>query len=90
MKETSNAFVPRPDSRLPNPDSLHSKYNPQLEARRYIDALKTDNDINCFILVEPGMGYMVQVLREKRPDGKIIVLHADAGKLIMILTVLFL
>jgi len=58
---------------------LHSGYNPQMEARRYIDALKIDNDINCFILVEPGMGYMIPVLREKRPDGKILVLHADAG-----------
>ncbi len=57
---------------------LHSGYNPQAEARRYIDALKIDKDVNCFILVEPGMGYMVPVLREKRPDGKILVLHADA------------
>jgi hypothetical protein len=58
---------------------LHSRYNPQLEAQRYIDALNIDTDINCFILIEPGMGYMIPVLREKRPDCKIIVLHADAG-----------
>jgi len=57
---------------------LHSRYDPQNEARRYIDALKIDKDINCFILVEPGMGYMVPVLREKWPDRKILVLHADA------------
>ena len=57
---------------------LHSGYDPQNEARRYIDALKIDKDINCFILVEPGMGYMVPVLREKWPGGKILVLHADA------------
>ncbi|MDR2921987.1 MAG: DUF115 domain-containing protein, partial [Treponema sp.] len=57
---------------------LHSKYNPQAEARRYIDALKIDSDINCFILIEPGIGYMIPVLREDRPDSKIIVLHADA------------
>jgi len=58
---------------------LHSRYNPQQEAQRYIDALKINTDINCFILVEPGMGYMIPVLRENRPDSKIIVLHADAG-----------
>jgi len=58
---------------------LHSRYNPQLEAQRYIDALKIDKDINCFILIEPGMGYMIPVLREKSPRGKILVLHADAG-----------
>jgi hypothetical protein len=58
---------------------LHSRYNPQLEAQRYIDALKINTDINCFILIEPGMGYMIPVLRKNRPDGKIIVLHADIG-----------
>jgi len=67
--ETMNDIVAR----------LHSRYNPQAEARRYIDALKIDTNINCFILVEPGVGYMVPVLREKWPDSKIIVLHADAG-----------
>jgi len=58
---------------------LHSGYNPQTEAQRYIDALKIDKDINCFILIEPGMGYMIPVLRKNRPEGKILVLHADAG-----------
>jgi len=58
---------------------LHSRYNPQAEAQRYIDALKINTDINCFILIEPGMGYMIPVLRKNRPEGKIIVLHADAG-----------
>jgi len=58
---------------------LHSKYQPQLEARRYIDALKLDPDLGCFILIEPGMGYMIPVLRENMPGGKIIVLHADTG-----------
>jgi hypothetical protein len=57
---------------------LHSRYNPQLEARRYIDALKINDDVNCFILIEPGMGYMIPVLQEKRPGSKIVVLHADA------------
>jgi len=57
---------------------LHSKYNPQQEARRYIDALKIDNDVNCFILIEPGMGYMIPVLQKDRPGGRIVVLHADA------------
>ena len=51
---------------------LHSRYNPQLEAQRYLDALKIDKDINCFILIEPGMGYMIPVLRKNRPDCKIL------------------
>jgi len=56
---------------------LHSRYNPQLEAQRYIDALKINTDINCFILIEPGMGYMIPVLQRTRPESKILVLHAD-------------
>jgi hypothetical protein len=58
---------------------LHSKYNPQQEAQRYIDALKINTDINCFILIEPGMGYMIPVLRKIKAESKIIVLHADSG-----------
>jgi len=58
---------------------LHSRYGPEQEARRYIDALKIDRNVNCFILIEPGMGYMIPVLRKDRPDGKIVVLRADAG-----------
>jgi len=58
---------------------LHSKYNPRQEAERYIDALKINADINCFILIEPGMGYMIPVLRKIRPDCRIVVLHADAN-----------
>jgi len=58
---------------------LHSRYSPQMEAQRYIDALTINTDINCFILIEPGMGYMIPVLRKNRPDSKIVVLHADAN-----------
>jgi hypothetical protein len=56
---------------------LHSRYNPQAEARRYIDALNLGADIKCIILIEPGIGYLIPVLRGKFPDVKIIALHAD-------------
>jgi hypothetical protein len=58
---------------------LHSRYDPQGEARRYIEALKIDPDINCFILIEPGIGYMIPVLQKNHPNSKIVVLHADAS-----------
>ena len=35
------------------------------------------SDIECFILIEPGLGYIIPVLREKFKESKIIVLHAD-------------
>ncbi|MCL2270281.1 MAG: DUF115 domain-containing protein [Treponema sp.] len=55
---------------------LHSR-NPQLEADRYIDALNLSRDIDCYILIEPGMGYLIPALRRRCPDSRIIVLHAD-------------
>jgi hypothetical protein len=57
---------------------LHSRYQPQLEADRYIEALNPGHDIEYFILIEPGLGYLISSLRACRPDSKIVVLHADA------------
>ncbi|MDR2729609.1 MAG: DUF115 domain-containing protein [Treponema sp.] len=39
--------------------------------------MKPGADIKYFILIEPGLGYIIPVLRERFPDGKIIALHAD-------------
>jgi len=57
---------------------LHSRYNPQAEADRYINALSLDEKIRFCILIEPGLGYMIAPLREKIPGAKIIALHAKA------------
>ncbi|MDR2943143.1 MAG: DUF115 domain-containing protein [Treponema sp.] len=58
-------------------NKLHSRYNPQAEAERYIDSLNLNGNIECFILIEPGFGYLVSALQKKFKDSKIIVLHAD-------------
>jgi len=57
--------------------SLHSKYNPQGEAERYIDSLSLSEKIRFFILIEPGLGYMVAPLKRKAPNAKVIALHAE-------------
>jgi len=57
--------------------SLHSRYNPQGEAERYIESLSLNGNIRFFILIEPGMGYMVAPLKRKAPRAKIIALHAE-------------
>ncbi|MDR2068677.1 MAG: DUF115 domain-containing protein [Spirochaetaceae bacterium] len=46
-----------------------------MEAEKYINALKFRENIRFFILIEPGMGYMVPILRKNHPLAKIIVLH---------------
>jgi len=57
--------------------SLHSRYNPQGEADRYIDSLSLNEKIRFFILIEPGLGYMVAPLKRKAPEAKVIALHAE-------------
>ena len=58
---------------------LHSRYQPQAEADRYIRALAIRPDADSFILIEPGLGYLVQALRQLRPECRIAVLHADSS-----------
>lgn len=66
-------------SRFALAERLHSRYNPRAEAERYIDALNLGANIKFFILIEPGLGYLVQALRDRYANSKIIVLHADSG-----------
>ncbi|GHU15703.1 hypothetical protein FACS1894163_03430 [Spirochaetia bacterium] len=56
--------------------ALHSRYNPRLEAEKYINALNL-RDAEYFILIEPGLGYMIPLLREKYPAARIIALHVE-------------
>jgi len=58
-------------------ENLHSRYNPQAEALRYIDSLQIKETTECFILIEPGLGYMIPVLRERFKEIKIIALHVE-------------
>jgi hypothetical protein len=62
---------------IPARAQLHSRYNPHAEASRYIDALSIRGDTECFILIEPGLGYIIPVLEEKFPNSKIVALHID-------------
>ncbi|MDR0582923.1 MAG: DUF115 domain-containing protein [Treponema sp.] len=71
MNETSSGFA--------RAERLHSRYRPQAEAERYIDALNLSGTIKYFILIEPGLGYLVRALRDRYGNSKIIVLHADSG-----------
>jgi hypothetical protein len=57
---------------------LHSRYQPAVEADRYIGSLDISRDTGCFILIEPGLGYLIHPLQKNFPNGKIIVLHADS------------
>ena len=55
---------------------LHSRYNPQGEAERFVNSLSLNERIRFFILIEPGLGYMIAPLKKKFPGAKIIALYA--------------
>jgi hypothetical protein len=57
---------------------LHSRYKPDVEAERYIATLNLPSDINCCVVIEPGLGYLISALQKYHPNCKIIVLHAAA------------
>jgi hypothetical protein len=59
--------------------SLHSRYDPQGEAERYLAALPLPPETRCFILIEPGLGYMIPVLARRFPEARIIALHIPGG-----------
>jgi hypothetical protein len=56
--------------------SLHSRYNPQAEAERYISSQTISEKTRFFILMEPGLGYMIGPIKKRAPGAKIISLHA--------------
>jgi hypothetical protein len=66
-----------PPSSDPKAAALHSRYNPRGEAERYINSLNLGAGIEYFILLEPGLGYLVPALQKKYPEARIISLHVD-------------
>ncbi|MDR1031233.1 MAG: DUF115 domain-containing protein [Treponema sp.] len=61
--------------------TLHSRYNPQKEAEKYLASLDLPLGIRFFILIEPGREYLIPLLYHKFPLAKIIALHLDAPSL---------
>jgi hypothetical protein len=58
---------------------LHSRYNPEAEAEKYIASLELPQDITHFILIECASGYIIPVLKTKFPDAVIFSLHCKRG-----------
>lgn len=58
--------------------ALHSRYNPEGEAERYVESLALSPELRFLILLEPGLGYMIPPLKKRLPGARIIALHAEA------------
>ena len=56
---------------------LHSRYNPEAEAEKYVASLELAQDTTHFILIECALGYVIPVLRERFPGAVIVSLHCE-------------
>jgi hypothetical protein len=68
------------DTGVGSKPALHSRYNPQGEAEKYLNALDVPQGIRFFILIEPGREYLIPLLHQKFPEVRIIALHVQAQK----------
>jgi hypothetical protein len=57
--------------------TLHSHYDPLSEAEKYLRSLDLPGGIRFFLLIEPGLGYIIPVLREMFPQSKTLAIHAS-------------
>ena len=57
--------------------NLHSKYNPHVEARRYIESQNLNDESGIYLLIEPGHGYLSQELHKIYPNAIILEVHCD-------------
>src|SRR6056297_983496 len=57
---------------------LHSRYDPWREAEKYIQHAQVSFSSATYILLEPGYGYLGQVLLKKNPHAKIVEVHCTS------------
>ncbi len=60
-----------------NGRSIHSKYNPVKEADNFIKTQFYSKQIDRFILLGPGIGYLKQSLKRMFPNAELLSLHMD-------------
>ncbi|GAB1481333.1 hypothetical protein MASR2M78_01480 [Treponema sp.] len=58
--------------------ALHSTYNPEIEAERYLAELHIDPSTPFVILIEPCLGYLVKHIRTQFPSIRILSLHCSS------------
>jgi hypothetical protein len=58
---------------------LHSVYNPEEEAERFVQALHCDFTPSFVIITEPGLSYCEPFLRERFPQAKLYAIRYDSS-----------
>lgn len=55
-----------------SPPTLHSRYNPEKEASRFVDSLNPGYIPHCILVTEPGESYIHSYLRKKFPHSTLV------------------
>lgn len=55
--------------------ALHSRYNPQAEASRFVDALSVLYPPDYIVITEPGESYLARYLRQRFPHAVLIAVR---------------
>ncbi|MEL3904251.1 MAG: hypothetical protein P1P63_03940 [Treponemataceae bacterium] len=55
--------------------ALHSRYNPQAEAHRFVDAISVPLPPDYLVITEPGESYLAKPLRERFPHSVLIAVR---------------
>jgi len=56
---------------------LHSSYDPEKEARRFIERSSTTENPGIILLLGAGLGYVVREIQSRYPSAQVIVLFYD-------------
>ncbi len=59
--------------------ALHSKYDPWREAEKFLRHSPVSADSSIYLLLEPGRGYLTQLLHELNPTAKFIEVHCSSA-----------
>ena len=60
-----------------NPTSLHSRFDPDKEARRFLEREIDSDEVSTALLIAPGMNYLGKAVRERWPAAKIVSLFGS-------------
>lgn len=55
--------------------NLHSKYNPQAEASRFVDAISVNCPPDYVVITEPAQSYLAKPLRNRFPKSRLIAIR---------------
>lgn len=66
---------------------IHSRYNPENEAIRWVDSLNIREEADCIFIIGLGLGYYLDYLMIKYPAKKIIIIEPSQEAFLHLLSI---